>query len=106
MVDRGSTTRKLERRRAVVRTGCTTWVEMSKNGQTRSQRRTIGLPGGGLFNPANALSVTSQDPSDPTTESHLLGIRLVYLIPEPSTVALLFLGSLGCGFGTILRKQR
>ena len=61
--------------------------------------------GGGLFNPANALSVTSQDPSDPTTESHLLGIRVAYIIPEPSSVALFLVGSLGCVFGW-MRRQR
>ena len=60
--------------------------------------------GGGLFNPANALSVTSQDPSDPTTESHLLGIRLVHLIPEPTTMALMLIGSLGCVFDWIRRR--
>ena len=59
---------------------------------------TFGAPnyriirGGGLYDHAPALSVTGQDPADPTTESHLLGIRVVYLIPEPSTALLLALG--------------
>ena len=62
------------------------------------------LRGGGLYDYAPALSVTGQDPADPTTESHLLGIRVAYLIPEPSTVALLFLGSLGCAWGWARRR--
>ena len=53
---------------------------------------------------ANDLSATSDDPSDPTTDGSLLGIRLVYLIPEPSSVVLMFLGSLGCAWGWVRRK--
>ena len=55
---------------------------------------------------AGDLSVTGQDPSDPTTDGSLLGIRVAYIIPEPSTVALLFLGSLGCVFGWTRQKWR
>lgn len=59
---------------------------------------TFGAPnyrivrGGHLMDPASDLSVTAQDPADPTTEDDLFGIRLVYLIPEPSTALLLALG--------------
>ncbi len=60
--------------------------------------------GGGLFSHASALSATSDDPADPTTEDDLFGIRLVYLIPEPSSVVLLLLGSLGCALGWPRRK--
>ena len=54
---------------------------------------------------ASDLSVTGQDPSDPTTDGSLLGIRLAYLIPEPSTLVLVFFGSLSCIFGWIRRKR-
>ncbi len=60
--------------------------------------------GGGLYDYAPALSVTGQDPSDPTTESHLLGIRVAYIIPEPSSLMLVLLGSLGCAWGWKRRR--
>ena len=61
--------------------------------------------GGWLFDYASALSVTGQDPADPTTEGEGFGFRVAYLIPEPSTVALLFLGSLGCAWGWARRRM-
>ena len=58
--------------------------------------------GGHLMDPASDLSVTAQDPADPTTEGDLLGFRVAYLIPEPTT-CLLF--SLGIPFLVGLRRR-
>ena len=60
--------------------------------------------GGHLFDPASDLVSTTDDPADPTTEGDLLGFRVAYIIPEPSTVALLFLGLLGCAWGCARRR--
>ncbi len=59
---------------------------------------------GGLFNHASALSVTGQDPANPETEGDGFGFRVACIIPEPSTAALLFLGSLGCAWGWMRRR--
>jgi formylglycine-generating enzyme required for sulfatase activity len=61
--------------------------------------------GGELFDPETALRTTSQQPYDPTTEGDLQGLRLAYIIPEPSTVALFLLGALGGAFGWLRRKR-
>ncbi len=60
--------------------------------------------GGHLMDPASDLSVTAQDPADPTTEGDLLGFRVAYIIPEPSSLMLVLLGSLGCAWA--LRRRR
>lgn len=48
--------------------------------------------GGHLSDPASDLVSTTDDPADPTTEGDLLGFRVAYIIPEPSTVFLCFTG--------------
>ena len=61
--------------------------------------------GGSLYNYASALSATSDQPYDPAAEDHLMGFRVAYLIPEPSSVVLMFLGSLGCAWGWVRRSM-
>ena len=61
--------------------------------------------GGEFMDGASSMSVTGQQPYDPTTEGDLLGLRLAYIIPEPSTMALVFFGSLSCISGWIRRKR-
>lgn len=58
--------------------------------------------GGHLFDPASDLTVTAQQPYDPTTDGDLQGLRIAYIIPEPSTFLMLVLG----GLGLILHGQR
>ena len=61
--------------------------------------------GGSAWSTETDLRNTGQDPSDPTTEGDLLGFRVAYIIPEPSTMALVFFGSLSCISGWICRKR-
>ena len=61
--------------------------------------------GGELMDGASSMSVTGQQPYDPTTEGDLQGFRVAYIIPEPSTVALLFLGLLGCVWSWARRRM-
>jgi formylglycine-generating enzyme len=61
--------------------------------------------GGTFVSQAGALSASQTSPNDPGTEG-LTGFRLAYIIPEPSSVALLFVGSLGCLFGWMHKKRR
>ena len=60
--------------------------------------------GGGLFEPETSLGTTHQQPRDPTSDGDGIGLRLACIIPEPSTVALLFMSSLVCAFQWIRRK--
>ena len=48
--------------------------------------------GGELLDPETPLRNTSQQPYDPTTEGDLLGLRLAYIVPEPTTCLLFSLG--------------
>jgi len=63
------------------------------------------MRGGGLFEGEASLRTTHQNPADPTTEGDGFGFRVAYIIPEPSTVALLFLGLLGCTWGWVRRRM-
>ncbi len=55
--------------------------------------------GGEFMDGASALSTTAQQPYDPSTEGDLQGFRVAYIIPEPSSLMLVLLGSLGCAWG-------
>ena len=48
--------------------------------------------GGGFFSPASALSYSGTAAYSPTVEDPGEGIRLAYIVPEPSTVLLCFTG--------------
>ena len=48
--------------------------------------------GGCLYDSASAMSATSDQPYDPSAEDHLHGLRVAFLIPETSTIVLLFSG--------------
>ena len=60
--------------------------------------------GGGLFEPETSLRTTHQQPRDPTSDGDGIGLRLAYIIPEPTTMALMLIGSLGCVFEWIRRR--
>ena len=61
--------------------------------------------GGWLFDDASALSVTGQDPADPTTEGEGFGFRVAYIIPEPDTL-MLFVAGLAPVFLSWLKRRR
>ena len=60
--------------------------------------------GGSFINHESALQSSTTTPYEPTNEGDEFGFRIAYLIPEPSTVALLFLGLLGCAWGWARRR--
>jgi len=51
------------------------------------------IRGGSFLDQAGALSVYERDGADPTMEGAGFGFRVAYMIPEPSTVALIALGA-------------
>ena len=93
-------------------TGCSAYGVYDMGGNVEEWTDSFTAPnyriarGGGLFEPETSLRTTHQQPRDPTSEGDGIGFRVAYIIPEPTTIALVFLGSLGCAFGAILRKQR
>ena len=92
-------------------TGCSSYGVYDMGGNVEEWTDTFEptnyriIRGGGLFEGESSLRNTHQNPADPTTEGDGFGFRVAYIIPEPSTVALLLLGSLGCVFGW-MRRQR
>ena len=48
--------------------------------------------GGALFESETSLRTTHQQPRDPTSEGDGIGLRLAYIIPEPTTIMLLLSG--------------
>ena len=62
------------------------------------------MRGGGAFEGETSLRVTHQNLADPSTEGDGFGLRLAYIIPEPTTMALMLIGSLGCVFEWIRRR--
>ena len=70
------------------------WTETASGGSFRKRR------GGSYMHGANFLSVTDSGQGPPTSEVGYIGFR-VSEVPEPATMALLALGSLG-----ILRRRR
>lgn len=91
-------------------TGCSSYGVYDMGGNVAEWTETFEpsnyrvVRGGWLFDYASALSVTGQDPADPTTEGEGFGIRVAYIIPEPTTVALFLLGSLMAFFGWSRQK--
>ena len=64
------------------------------------------IMGGSFGSSESGLRKTHMDSADPSTEGDGFGFRVAYVIPEPSSVALLLLGSLGCLFGWLRQKWR
>ena len=58
--------------------------------------------GGEFMDGASSMRVTGQQPYDPTTEGDLLGLRLAYIVPEPTTFVLF---SFGIPFLLRLRRR-
>ena len=91
-------------------TGCSAYGVYDMGGNVEEWTDSFTAPnyriarGGGLFEPETSLRTTHQQPRDPTAEGDGIGFRVAYLIPEPSSVVLMFLGSLGCALGWLRRK--
>ena len=83
-------------------TGASPYGTYDQGGNVREwmETRSVQFPdhmirGGAFTEPAMFLYSGTTQGTDPDTEGYI-GFRLIYIIPEPSTVALLFLGLLGC----------
>ena len=61
--------------------------------------------GGGLMALEDQLQSSDSSIYEPDMEGSTFGFRIAYIIPEPSTIALLFLGSLGCAWGWMRRRM-
>ena len=92
-------------------TGYSSYGVCDMGGNVEEWTDTMVLPanrimrGGALFEGETSLQTTHQNPADPTTEGDGFGLRLAYIIPEPSTVALFFIGVLGSAFGWLRRRR-